>query len=380
MKVGIDTFGCNHGQSGIGSYIDSISRNFKNSDSLKVEFFGAEIDRYTYAPDNNFAFTAVTLPETLSANRVWHIFRCNRFAAKQKYDVVIYPAVVNYLPYTFRVPGVIILNDIVSETLAKLKFFDRFRFRHALKKADKIIVASQFIKKELKKLGIKQDKIVIVHCGIDHSLFYPQNITDGETVDIKPFSIQKPYFVYASKMSSPQKKHCELVRAFTEFKKRTGLPHRLVLAGSEGEYAAEVQKAVFDSPYAQDIFMTGYFPPESMPSLYSGSEGCVFPSVNEGCGMPILEAMATGVPVACSKSGSLSEMAGNNVIFFDSNNIEEIAGAMEKMATNKTFVEKISKDQIAWAKRFSWEKAAEEILQVLTQVVEKRGKKRKSKT
>ena len=105
------------------------------------------------------------------------------------------------------------------------------------------------------------------------------------------------------------------------FKEKTGLPHRLVLAGEEGAYAEEVQKAAFDSSAATEIFMTGYFPREGFPELYRNSEMCVFPSVNEGVGLPVLEAMATGIPVACAKAGALPEIAGNNVLFFVSDNI-----------------------------------------------------------
>ncbi len=376
MKIGIDTFGCNHGQSGLGAYLDSISRNFKNSESIEYEFFGNEIDRYTYAPDSNLTFTAVTIPEGKAADLVWHIFRCNSFAKKQKYDVVLYPAAVNFLPWNFKVPGVIIVNDIISEMMVNLKFMDRCRLRHALKKADRIIVASQFLKKDLKKIGIKQDKIDIVHSGIDHSLFYPQPGFDDFS-DIRPVSIQKPYFIYASRMSSPLKKHCQLVKAFSMFKEKTGLPHRLVLAGCEGDYADQVQQEVFESPYASDIFMTGFFSSEYMPSLYSESEGCIFPSVNEGVGMPVLEAMATGIPIACSKGGSLAEMAGNNAVYFDSDNIKEMALAIEKIAVDENYRKKAVDGEIAWSNRFSWQKTAEEVVEVLKQVVEKHGKKRR---
>lgn len=365
MKVGIDTFGCDHGRSGIGSYLTSITQNFNNSSDVEFELFGAEIDRYTYARDNNLNFEAVVLPDTAHSEKLWHRFACNVFAQRQNYDVMLFPASVYALPSSFKVPSVAVVNDIVSELFKNKSFIEKFRIKHGLKKVDRIIAASSCIKKDLRKLGIKQDKIAVIHNGINHSMFYQRDLVEEDYVEINPFAIRRPYFIYASTMSSPLKRHCELIRAFSLFKKKTGLPHRLVLAGNDGDYSEEVKKEVFKSPYSTDIFITGYFPHESFPILYSGSEACIFPSEMEGVGLPVLEAMATGIPVACSKSGALQEIAGEKAILFDSTNIEEIASAMEKIATDKDFREKLVVEGVVWAKKFSWDITAEETLKVL---------------
>ena len=88
--------------------------------------------------------------------------------------------------------------------------------------------------KDLISLGIQSEKIDVIYNGLDHSYFYPHTELEGETVNISPFSIKRPFFIYASRLSGPEKKHIELIKAFSMFKKKTGLPHRLVLAGSEG--------------------------------------------------------------------------------------------------------------------------------------------------
>ena len=123
------------------------------------------------------------------------------------------------------------------------------------------------------------------------------------------------------------------------------------------------------SPYASDIFITGYFPHESFPALYAGSEGCLFPSEIEGVGLPVLEAMATGVPVACSKAGALQEIAGEKAILFDSSNIEEIAASIEKIAVDNKLRKKMIKEGVEWAKKFDWQQTATETLEVLKSVI-----------
>ena len=252
-----------------------------------------------------------------------------------------------------------------------IPFSEKLRIKSGLKRVDKIIVPSYFVKKDLKRIGINQEKIIVVHSGVNHSLFYPQEVITAETEMIKPFAIRRPYFLYASTMSSPFKRHIELIKAFEIFKKKTALPHRLVLAGNEGACSESIKKAAVSSAFASDIFITGYFPHESFSSLYAGSEGCLFPSEIEGVGLPVLEAMATGIPVACSKSGALQELAGEKAILFDSTDIEDMATAIEKIAVDTNLRKKMIKEGINWAKKFSWEQTARETIDVLKSVAEK---------
>ena len=368
MKVGIDTFGCEHGHSGLGSYLSSLVANLQNDGTVEYELFGSEMDRYTYGAENGLSYKAVALPERARIERLWHRLFVNTFARRRRYDVVLYPAAARLLPATFSVPGVAVVNDVVSELLAEQSAVLLPVLLRSLKRADRVIVPSQCIRKDLEKLGVKSERLVVVHNGIDHSLFYPRELLSQNLVDIQPFAIQRPYFIYASRMSSAAKKHVELIRAFSLFKKRTSLPHRLVLAGSEGAWSQEVHKEAFASCAASDIFITGFFPHESFPDLYSGSDGCIFPAVGEGVGLPVLEAMATGVPVACAGSGALPEVAGSNALFFNADDVEEIAYAMETLARNKAERERLIAGGIEWTKRFSWQKTAEKTLAVLREV------------
>jgi glycosyltransferase involved in cell wall biosynthesis len=371
MKIGIDTFGCEHGRSGIGSYLTSISQNFQNTEESQFELFGAEIDRYTYGRDSNIGFEPVLLPDTARAEKAWHILLCNAFAKRQKYDAMLFPASSYAMPLVFSIPSVAVVNDIVSESFLNKSFAERMRIKHCLKNVSRIIAPSMYVKKDLKRLGINQDKISVVHNGINHSLFYQREIITSESEMIKPFAIRRPYFIYASTLSSPLKRHVELIKAFEIFKKKTNLPHRLVLAGNDGECSESIKKAARISPYASDIFITGYFPHESFPALYAGSDGCLFPSEIEGVGLPVLEAMATGVPVACSKAGALQEIAGEKAILYDSSNIEEMALAIEKITVDSNLRHNMIKEGIDWAKKFNWEQTAQETIEVLKSVIRK---------
>jgi glycosyltransferase involved in cell wall biosynthesis len=375
MKVGIDTFGCDHGRSGIGSYLHSFTANLPQLQDVEFELFGSEIDRYTYNSVREIPFKAVPVPDSLGAERFWHYFKLHKFVSVSGYDVILYPAIERVLPLSFKTPGVAVVNSIVSNTLREDRDWAlRMQLKRGLAQAQKVIAASQFVRKDLVRNGVNPDKIEVIHNGIDHRLFFPQMLLDAQTVSIKPFAIKRPYFIYGSRLAGPDKKHIELIKAFVLFKERTHLPHRLVLAGAEGSYSEEVHKVAFQSAAASDIFLTGFFPHESFPQLYAGADACIFPSVNEGVGLPILEAMATGIPVACSKAGALPEMGGPAAIYFDSNNIEEIAAAMEKIVTDSALREKMITDGIEWTKRFSWVNTVSMTIDVMKNIVKGKTK------
>ena len=369
MNVGIDTFGLDHGRSGLGAYLLSLLPSFPKAEDIRFELFGPEMDRYTYTDGNGFDFARVSVPDSITAERLWHVFNLNNFAKKRSYDVILYSAGARMLPRKSKVPGLVVVNDILSTLIANSDdFWLKKNGKNSLMNASCIVASSQFIKKDLEKAGLKDKRIEVIHNGIDHSHFFPDASFNGEVVDIKPFAIKRPYLLYPSRMNGLEKKHVELIKAFTLFKEKTHLPHRLVIAGSEGSSSEAVHKAAFASPYASDIFITGYFPHENFPQLYRASDAVVFPSVNEGVGLPVLEAMATGIPVTCSKSGALTEVAGSHALFFDSDNIEEIASSMERILTDQKLRAELVEGGIEWANHFSWEKTASEILKLIREL------------
>lgn len=374
MKIGIDVFGSDHGRSGIGSYIHSFVKNLntiKEDSSFKdieFELFGSELDRFTYDSGNTqLRYVGINISDTLSAERAWHIFKLGQFAKKNKYDYIIYPAGSRLLPISFKTKGIVVVNDVMSVLLkGKKSFFERFLLIKGLKNATKIIAASHFIRNDLVKLKVNPKKIEVIYNGIDHNHFYHHSEldTDSDTVLIKPFAIKKPYIIYATRIHNKQKKHIELIDAFVDFKNRTKLPHRLVLAG-DGDFVSEIQKHISKTPYLSDIFLTGHFPHEHLPELYSCADACIFPSVIEGVGFPIIEAMATGIPVACAKAGALPEFGGDCVLYFNPNNKEDFSTAIENIVVNEDLRQKLISSGLDWTKRFSWNKTIEKTIQLI---------------
>ena len=354
MKIAIDSYGCDHAKSGLGSYLLYFVSNIPADCSDEIELFGSEIDRYTYTSEKELNFNAVLPFENQKLEQIWHLRKINKFIKKNNYDLVIFPAVENVFPVKFARKSIAVVNSVLSTVISSSDKKKKHQLKKGLQRVNLIIAASEYIKADLLKLGIDSKKIKVIYNGIDHKLFYPNVDAFSDVVEVNPFSIKRPYFLYCSRLSSQDKKHEQLIKAFCIFKKKTGLPHRLVISGSDGEYAEVIHRVAYNSEYASDIFITGFFPHESLPKLYSGATACVFPAINEGVGLPVLEAMACGIPILCSKSGVLPEIAGDVPIYFDSDDVYDIAFVLQRVVTESDLVSQMVKKGLERAAGFNW--------------------------
>ncbi len=369
MKIGIDTFGCDNGRSGRGSYLTSFIDAIPDDPHLSWELFGPEIDRYTYTSEKDFPFSSIPLPDSLNMERLWHLCNCNSFAKKRNYDLVFYASGPQLLPLNYKKKAIVLINDILSSFLKKedSSFYKKIILK-SLSDADCIIAGSNYIRQDIENCNIKIRRLEVIYSGIDHTTFTPIGKSENSIIDIKPFAIKKPYLIYPSRMQDESKKHVELIKAFSLFKERTQLPHRLVIAGSEGKYSENVRNAALSSQFASDIFLTGYFPHENFGDLYRNAEACIFPSTNEGVGLPVMESIACGLPVACSNSGALKEFAGEGAIYFNSDDVDSIESSIEQIIMNKELRELLIKKGQEKASEFSWEKTTKQTLEIIKSV------------
>lgn len=373
MRIGVNAFGCNHGRSGAGSYLLSLVNNLPQSE-FKFSLFGHELDRYTYTSSlDGVNFNGIDIKDTDFSERFWHKTSLNPFIKKQKYDAVLYVSGLRLLPMTFNVPSIL----VIQEAPENLQGLAKIRMRSVFNQVSGTIVPSKYVRKALLNLGVPPDKICVIHNGINDELFKPCGLKNGETVLVQPFSIRRPYIIYASRLANSSKCHVQLIKAFAVFKKKSGAPHRLVIAGAEGESSSAVHAEVLNSPYSSDILLTGYFPHENLPKLYSAADLSIFPSRNEGSGLPVIEAMACGVPTACSNEGALPEIAGEASLYFNSENPEEIAETILRLIDTPENAEcrnKLITAGSEWIKKYSWKKTAEETIGYITSCLKRSSK------
>jgi len=371
MKIGMDTFACDGGKSGVGMYLTQLLRRITPSEAL-FELFGWEYDRYTYsdvAP--NFEFIPQCSIHGRTANSLWHVFRYPKFALNRQFNACFFPAAHRFLPYNSPCPTIGVVHDMAAywgdrKTRVHLGALLRMVLPNSLRHMDRIIAVSEFVKQELVELAhVKENRIEVVPNGVDHESFYPRQRNEESVLLIQPFSFKRPYVLCVSRIDHPVKNHVRLIEAFGIFKEKTKFPHRLVMAGGDSNNANVVKEAAAASAWRSDIFFTGHFPTKSLPELYSGADFVVIPSMYEGFGMGTLEAMASGVPVLCARAASLPESAEHAALYFDPVNVEDMADRMITVSNDRNIYNECRRLGIERAKAFSWDKCVERTLQII---------------
>ena len=361
MKIGIDTFASAGGRSAIGVYLLELLKRLPKNDEF--EFFGWDYDRFLYAEAApHCEFISRCRFNGRSANTLWHLLRYHDFALSRSFGRCFFPAAHRRIPHHSPCTAVGTVHDMAAywgsrktrESLGLIRMILPDSLRHL----HRVIAVSEFVKQELIDLvNVVESRITVIPNGIDTNVFYPRPRNEESVILIQPFSFRRPYILYASRLDYPVKNHVKLIEAFGIFKERTRYPHRLVLAGGDSKRAEFVKQTAASSKHRNDIFFTGHFPYTSLPELYAGADFVVYPSKYEGFGLGVLEAMASGVPVACARAASLPEAAEHAALYFDPNNAEEMADRMVDL-TDRELARDLRQKGLERVKTFSWDECA----------------------
>jgi len=371
MKIGIDTFACDSGKSAVGNYLTQLLKRFPPSGD-NFELFGWEFDRFNYseaAPDMEFIPRCSI--EGKTANFFWHLVRYPQLARSRGWDACFFPAAHKCLAGNSPCSAIGVVHDMSPwrssrKIKEQLDAVIRVMLPDALRRLDHVIAVSEWVKQELIDLvRIKESRIDVVPNGIDLTAFYPRPRNEESVVLIQPFSFRRPYVLYVSRLEHPMKNHVRLIEAFEIFKERTKYPHRMVMAGGDSNGAETIHEAAEASNYRNDIFFTGHFPYSSLPELYSGADLVVMPSMYEGFGMGVLEAMASGVPVVCARAGSLPETAEHAALYFNPEDSEDMADRMVAMCTNRDIYRECRRLGLERVQNFSWDRCAESTIKII---------------
>ena len=172
--------------------------------------------------------------------------------------------------------------------------------------------------------------------------------------------------LYISRIEHPGKNHVRLIEAYSRLPRETAEAHPLVIVGSDWKDAEAVHEAAGKSPYSDLIRFTGFADGEKLESIWAEAGFYVFPSLFEGFGLSLIEAMARGVPCACSNNGSLGEIAGDVAITFDPESVDDIASALTRLfAESEAEREARTARGLEWIKRYSWPDHAKGIVELL---------------
>lgn len=227
-------------------------------------------------------------------------------------------------------------------------------FKNAIKKSQKILVPSDYVKKQLiNDYQINSDKIVITPEAVD------SNLSQIKTVK----KTGPPYIFYVGN-AHPHKNVEGLIKAYLELKKKYRTL-KLVLAGGEHYFWQKIQREFPD----KDIIYTGHISDEELVGLYKNAACFVMPSFEEGFGIPILEAFALSCPVVSSNAGSLPEVGGPAALYFDPASPHDMTQKISQVLDDEKLRQDLIKKGLKRVNLFSWKKLAEQTLEVYKECV-----------
>lgn len=236
----------------------------------------------------------------------------------------------------------------------------------AVHRADKLIAVSQSTKNDLLQFFpyLSPEKIQVIHHGFDGEFFgtrLPQEIIART---LKTYQLQVGSYVLYVGALQPRKNLVRLIDAFN-VAKASMFEMKLVLAGESAWLTEDILRARDESPYKEDIILTGRVSFEALRVLYQGARFLAFPSLYEGFGLPILEAFASGIPVLTAGNSSLREVAGRAALYVNAESTADIAEKLEYLWSESELRDELVARGTRQLQNFSWERCARETLEYI---------------
>jgi len=242
------------------------------------------------------------------------------------------------------------------------------RTKIAVENSKQIITSSNSTRRDLiGLLGVPARKIKVIHLGVgpNFKVFKNQSILAEK---ISRYVRAKQKYILTVGTLEPRKNLSAIAKAFVLLPNSLQREHKLMFVGAKGWNNNELGQIIRDYNLTEKVVFPGFVKDEDLPYIYNKASLFVFPSLYEGFGLPPLEAMACGVPVISSGTSSLPEVIGKAGILVNPNREEEIAKAMRYVLTNPDVAKQMTKKGLKQAKKFSWQKTAQETLKIFQKV------------
>lgn len=284
----------------------------------------------------------------------------------------IYHAAEHLLPY-LPGPTVLTVHDLIFERYPQHHtrlntLFLRTGMPLFVRSATAIIAVSQHTVHDLVELyGVAPGKIHIIYEGID-ARFAPATPDRVATVRAR-YSSDRPYLLMVGTLE-PRKNHVTALHALARLK-AAGHPHRLLVVGGKGWLFEPVQALVEELGLSPDVVFCGYVPDVDLPPLYTGAACVLAPSLYEGFGFPVLEAMACAAPVVCSNVSSLPEVAGDAALLIAPEDDEALANAVALVLTQPALAAAMRDRGLTNARQFQWETCAAQTAALYVELAER---------
>lgn len=309
--------------------------------------------------------------EAIRTNRVlrilWELIWIPRRLKKMGKGVIFHgPAYV--LPRKLSCPSVLTVHDVISIEYPQFcqwqtNLYFKWLLARSIQHAGALVTPSHKVKEDLIRLfHTDPAKITVVPNGV-HKRFKP--IREEDTLE----KVRSKYqlfgkFILFVGVLEPKKNISALLQAYADLSPELQGSHRLVIVGKKGWKTSSIYKCVDQLNLQEKVVFPGFVDAEDLPAIYSLAEVFVFPSLYEGFGMPVLEAMACGTPVLLSNRGALPEISGGAGMMVDPDQRQEMSQALTQLLEQESIRESLIRKGLARAQHYSWESAAEQLCKV----------------
>lgn len=368
-KILISGLAYDGGKSGISVYMNNMIRELARAHQVYLVMLASDIKCFPERDNPNISFIKINdlLGKPL-VNMFWHLLVLPFMLMRGKYDFVFLPAANRRAFWFYPFYTIAVVHDLSQYHIpGKYDLLRMFYIKQILpfcvRRANQLVAVSNSTLDDLIKYWkISPDKIRVIYNGYDHKLYSQNSMT--ETLSAPKKAVEKNYILYISRIEYPGKNHLNLIKAYEKLPDSIRNKYDLVLAGSFWPGSEPVKAYVEHSFCREAIKFPGYIDNSALPLLYRKASLYVFPSLFEGFGLSLLEAMACGIPVACSNNSSLAEVGGDAALKFDPLDVDQIADCMARALSDEGLRNSMIQAGLQRVKDFDWEKNADKVIEL----------------
>lgn len=364
MKIGIDLSILNVNQAGTATYVNNLAKALKIVDNENDYLFFAVKHYHSMSRHKTFR----TRMETIYRDLLWTHGVLSYKTLLAKVDILHMPA--NIIPIVTSCPTIVTLHDtIILKETQIFPIWQRNYFRVFMplsaKRSSHILTNSKHSKHDIcKYLNIIPDKVTVTYLASSPDF---KQISDMEISKIRQKYNLGSYILTVGALE-PRKNINRLLEAFALLRERR-LPYQLIHVGPKGWFYDEVFSNVYRLQLQDSVRFLGKVDLDDLVGLYNAASVFVFPSLYEGFGLPVLEAMACGCPVVTSKLSSLPEVVGDAGLTINPYDVQQLAKTIQQVLEDEALAKDMRQRGVERSKMFSWKRCAEETLNVYRQVL-----------
>jgi glycosyltransferase involved in cell wall biosynthesis len=372
-RIGIDATALPPQPAGAGIYTINLIHSLAALDT-DFEFYiiAQQSGRKLIESDKTRALNWVVLPDKSPPRRlIWEQTRLPGLVRKMELDLL--HSLHYSRPLSLECSSVVTFHDMTFFLYPQYHtFFKRLYFPAAMRKsarsADALISVSENTKKDLvERLGVPDSKIHVVYHGVADRFKPISDWNQLENISQK-YNLPAEFILYVG-VVEPRKNLISLLNVFQNLQK-SNKNLGLVIAGQTGWGYHAVQEMVAKLELRDTVLFTGYIPPEDLPAIYNLARLFVYPSIYEGFGLPVLEAMACGTPTITTSISSLPEIVGDAGILVPPNDDRALLEAIKSLLEDEKDQNRLSTRGLQHAAEFTWTRTAQETCEIYSQVLE----------